>query len=134
MMTPTGRTLRFKAVLMTAGAVALAAVGAFSSRLLGAQETVPARREFRVSSKKFAYTPGRLDVRQDDIVKIVFSTDDIAHSFTIDAYRVSKRANAGQSVVFEFRASQAGTFPFYCTLQTEDGCKEMHGELVVAAK
>ena len=28
-------------------------------------------------------------------------------------------------------AEKAGTFPFYCNLQTEDGCRQMRGELVV---
>ena len=34
-------------------------------------------------------------------------------------------------ITFEFRADQAGTFPFYCNLQIDDGCRQMRGELVV---
>ena len=49
-------------------------------------------------------------------MKITFTADDIAHSFTIDQYRIAKRAGAGQTVVFEFRADQAGTHRFYCNL------------------
>jgi nitrous-oxide reductase len=118
--------------LCIAGSVFL--LGLQETRALGTepgQGAGPARREFHVASKKFAYSPGRLEVQKDDIVKVVFSADDIAHTFTIDAYRVSKRAAPGHSVTFEFRADQAGTFPFYCALQAEDGCKDMHGELVV---
>ena len=56
----------------------------------------------------------------------------MAHSFTIDVpYRISKRAGAGQSVVFEFRADEAGRFPFYCNLTQDERCKQMKGELVV---
>ena len=59
------------------------------------------------------------------------STDDIAHSLTIDEYRIAKRAAPGHPVTFEFRADRAGPFRYYCNLQIEDGCRQMHGELVV---
>jgi heme/copper-type cytochrome/quinol oxidase subunit 2 len=70
-------------------------------------------------------------VQKDDLVKITFTAADIAHSFTMDGYRISKRAGAKQSVVFEFRADQPGTFPFYCNLTQDSKCREMKGELVV---
>ena len=60
--------------------------------------------------------------------------ENIPHSFTIDAYRIAKRAGAGQTVVFEFRADRTGTFPFYCNLATDEGCKQMHGELTVGPR
>ena len=40
-------------------------------------------------------------------------------------------ANAGQTVTFEFRADQAGTFDFYCNLKQDDRCRNMRGQLVV---
>ena len=49
----------------------------------------------------------------------------------MDAYRIAKRVSPGHPVTFEFRADKAGTFPFYCDLKTEDGCRQMRGELVV---
>jgi heme/copper-type cytochrome/quinol oxidase subunit 2 len=88
-------------------------------------------REFTISADRFAYAPARLEVQKDDLVKITFSAADIAHSFTIDSYRIAKRASAGQSVTFEFRADQAGSFPFYCNLTQDDRCRQMKGELVV---
>ena len=50
---------------------------------------------------------------------------------TIDAYRISKRVSPGAPVTFEFRADREGTFPFYCNLQIDDGCRQMRGELIV---
>jgi heme/copper-type cytochrome/quinol oxidase subunit 2 len=55
----------------------------------------------------------------------------MAHSFTIDDYRISKRANQGQTVTFEFRADKAGAFPFYCNLSFDEKCKDMKGTLTV---
>jgi len=89
------------------------------------------KREFSVSAKRYEFTPARIEVDQDDLVKISFTAEDIPHSFTVDAYRIAKRAGAGQTVSFEFRADKAGTFPFYCNLAIDDGCRKMRGEIVV---
>jgi cytochrome c oxidase subunit 2 len=92
------------------------------------------KREFAVHAKRFAFSPQRIEVAQDDMVKVTFTADDIAHSFTIDGYRIAKRAEAGQTVTFEFRADQPGTHRIYCNLSNDDGCRRMHAELVVRAK
>jgi heme/copper-type cytochrome/quinol oxidase subunit 2 len=98
-------------------------------RLL-AQET-PNRREFTIVAKDFHYSPTRIEVTQDDLVKLTIRSEDIAHSFTIDEYRISKRVPAGGSSTFEFQADRPGTFAFYCGLTGDPGHKMMRGELVV---
>ena len=82
-------------------------------------------------ARRYAFVPARIEVFEGDLVKIELRTDDIAHSLTIDDYRIAKRVGPGQPVTFEFRAERAGTFPFYCDLQNEAGCRTMRGELVV---
>ncbi len=120
-------------LLLALGAVAVLlrsdAVSAANSSLQDA-----AQREFTVSAHKYSFTPQQLDVRQDDLVKITLRTEDIAHSFTIDGYRIAKRVSPGQTVVFEFRADQPGRYPYYCNLTIDDGCKGMRGELIVRPK
>ena len=90
-----------------------------------------ATREFTVLGSHYAYNPAELRVNRDDLVKITFTAGDIPHSFTIDDYRISKRAGAGKSVTFEFRADRAGSFTYYCNLSIDDGCKNMKGRLIV---
>ena len=51
-------------------------------------------REVTVSADKFAYAPATVEVQKDDLVKVTFSSIDMAHSFTIDSYRIAKRAGA----------------------------------------
>ena len=87
--------------------------------------------EISIDGDHYAFAPARIEVQKDDLVKITFHARDIAHSFTIDAYRIAKRAAAGQTTVFEFRADQTGTFPFYCNLTQDDKCRQMKGEIVV---
>jgi heme/copper-type cytochrome/quinol oxidase subunit 2 len=64
-------------------------------------------------------------------VKVTFTAQDMAHSFTIDEYRIAKRAGAGQTVVFEFRADRTGQFTYYCNLSQDERCRQMRGQLIV---
>jgi len=130
------RLARYAALLFPAVAAALFLIRA----VLVAQDVRPARavqeqgptaRPFSITAHRYRFEPARIEVVQGDVVKIELRTEDIAHSFTVDDYRIAKRASPGQPVTFEFRADRPGTFPFYCNLQTEDGCSKMRGELVV---
>lgn len=91
-------------------------------------------RKFTVSAHKYSFSPARIEVQQDDLVRVTFSTADIPHSFTIDKYRIAKRVEPDKPIVFEFRADQPGRFPIYCNLTADDGCKKMIGELVVRSR
>jgi len=99
-----------------------------------AQEPSQNRREFTIVAKDHVFTPNRLDVSQDDLVKITLRSEDRPTSFAIDAYRIVKRVAGGTSITFEFRADQPGTFTFYCNLTTDPGCKDMSGTLTVRAR
>lgn len=99
-----------------------------------AQERAQNRREFTIVAKDHTFTPNKLEVSQDDIVKITLRSEERPASFAIDAYRIVKRAAGGTSITFEFRADQAGTFEFYCNLTTDKSCAEMKGTLVVRAR
>jgi heme/copper-type cytochrome/quinol oxidase subunit 2 len=102
--------------------------------LMAAQEPAQNRREFTIIAKDHTFTPNKLDVTQDDLVKITLTSEDRPASFAIDAYRIVKRVAGRTSVTFEFRADQAGTFPFYCNLTKDTGCKDMKGSLHVRSK
>lgn len=95
-----------------------------------AVSSLPAH-ECTVTANNFAFSPSRIEVQQNEIVRVAFHAVDIPHTFTIDAYRIAKRAAIGQTIVFEFRADRVGTFPIYCSLTADDRCRRMKGELVV---
>jgi heme/copper-type cytochrome/quinol oxidase subunit 2 len=108
-------------------------VAGFSSGDLGfAQEQ--GRHELVLNARRYSFSQSRIEVGLDDVLKITLVAEDIPHSFTVDAYRIAKRAAPGKPVTFEFRADRAGTFPFYCNLTIDDGCLEMRGELVVTPR
>ena len=99
-----------------------------------AQDLVPNRREFTITARDHTFTPDRMEVSQDDLVKITLRSEDRPYSFAIDSYRIVKRTGAGQAITFEFRADHAGTFEFYCNLTADPACREMKGTLVVKGK
>ena len=117
-------------LLLGTGAAVLA--GPAVVRLF-AQEA-PNRREFTVVAKDFAFSPNRIEVLQDDLVKLTVRSEDIAYSVTIDEYRVAKRVPAGGSTTFEFRTDRPGTFPFYSNLTSDARHSQTRGELVVRAR
>ena len=103
----------------------------FALLAAASQDQGPTAKPFSIAAHRYAFEPARLEVDQDDLVKIDLHTTDIAHSLTIDEYRIAKRVGPGQPVTFEFRADRAGTFRYYCNLKLEDGCRQMRGLLVV---
>ena len=100
------------------------------------------KRDVSVTGRKYTYVvsdtnSAEIRVQQDDLVNVVFSVSDIAHSFTIsdDHYRLDKRAEPGKPVSFRFRADKAGQFEIRCTLTIDDRClRDMRGRLIVVGK
>jgi heme/copper-type cytochrome/quinol oxidase subunit 2 len=98
---------------------------------LTAQEKVPNRPEFTLVGNNYRYTPDRIEVTQDDLVRLTIRSEDVAYSFAIDDYRIVRRVPAGGSTTFEFHADRAGTFRFYSNLTSDASHAEMQGQLVV---
>jgi cytochrome c oxidase subunit II len=88
-------------------------------------------REFTISGSNYAFSPASIQVNRNDLVKITFTAQDIPHSFVIEEYRIVKRASAGQTVTFEFRADQNGRFTYFCSLTQDAKCRDMKGTLTV---
>jgi heme/copper-type cytochrome/quinol oxidase subunit 2 len=119
---------------VTAWALAAAVAAGCLLLALAPQAVQERRREHSVSARKYAFSPPSIEVDQGDVVRVTLTAEDIPHSFTVDAYRIAKRASPGRPVVFEFRADQPGSFPIYCNLQIDEKCRDMRATLVVRAR
>ena len=106
-------------------------VSARPVRLADDQEQAPNRREFTVTARDYHFSPDRIEVGQDDLVKLTVQSADVAYSLTIDEYRVSRRVPAGGSTTLEFRADRPGTFAFYSNMTNDARHAQMKGQLVV---
>lgn len=122
------------AATLSAAVAALVAVAAAAPAVpstSGSIQDAGSVREFTINGGHYAFQPQTIEVNRNDLVKISFTAQDIPHSFTIDEYRIVKRAGVGQTVTFEFRADRAGTFNYYCNLTQDEKCRNMKGHLVV---
>jgi len=120
--------------LLLVGTGIYLSAGPFVRRVLAApaaQDQAPTRREFTVTARDYSFSPNRVEVQQDDLIKLTVQSADNAYGFTIDDYRVSKRVPAGGSTVVEFRADRAGTFAFYSNLSNDTRHSKMSGQLIV---
>jgi heme/copper-type cytochrome/quinol oxidase subunit 2 len=127
-------TMRRSIALLLVGTGIYLSAGPFVRRVLAApaaQDQAPTRREFTVTARDYSFSPNRVEVQQDDLIKLTIQSADNAYGFTIDDYRVSKRVPAGGSTVIEFRADRAGTFAFYSNLSNDARHSQMRGQLVV---
>ena len=94
----------------------------------------PNRPEFTLVARSYRYAPDRLEVAQDDLVRLTIRSEDFNYSFAIDEYRIVRRVPAGETTTFEFRADRAGTFRFYSNLTGEGSHSDMQGQLIVRAR
>jgi heme/copper-type cytochrome/quinol oxidase subunit 2 len=102
--------------------------------LAAGQDQAPNRREFTVVARDYRFSPNRIEVAQNDLVKITIQSEDVAYSLTIDEYRLSRRVPAGGTTTLEFRADRVGTFSYYSNLTSDTRHAQMRGELVVRTR
>jgi plastocyanin len=90
---------------------------------------------------EWKFEPEDIEVnRGDKIIMKVVNEDDYDHGIAIDAYGISQRMPAKSDpqthgiITIELVATQAGEFPFYCSVPcgegTVDGVKRGHFEMV----
>ena len=93
-----------------------------------AQSTV---KEFTVIGKNYSFSPTKIIVKKGDMVKITFKDDDGFHDLKIDGYNVTtQRVNTGGESSVQFVADKAGSFEYYCSVDSHRE-KGMKGTLVV---
>ena len=115
-------------LLLSAGACVVARLPFLG---VSAQDQAPNRHELSLVARDFRWTPNRIELSQDDLVRLTIRSEDIAYSFAVDEYRIVRRVPAGGTTSFEFRADRPGTFRFYSNLTSDRAHAEMQGQLVV---
>ena len=94
-------------------------------------------REITVTAKKdnWAFAPEVVEVnRGDRIVMTVVNEDSYDHGISIDYFGVAQRIPANGTIKIEFTVTQAGDFPFYCSVPCGegivDGKKRTHFDMI----
>ena len=95
------------------------------------QNPVPAVKTFNVTAQSLTFSPSVINAKKGDTVVINFQSMDIQHSFKLDQFHVaSDMVSAGQKTTVRFVANQAGTFQFYCGVDSHKNLG-MVGQLIV---
>lgn len=87
-------------------------------------------RDITVVSKKleWRFEPETITVEQcDEINLTVVNEDNFDHGVAIDAFGISQRLPANETIQLSFTATKSGEFPFYCSVSC--GSSETTGGL-----
>lgn len=81
-------------------------------------------REIAIIARKdtWSFEPEIIEAeRGDKIVATIINEDNYDHGIAIDAFGVSQRMPANGTIKVEFVVTQAGDFPFYCSVPCGEG-------------
>ena len=88
-------------------------------------------KEFRITSKQFAFEPSTIEVNKGDKVKLIVTSVDVPHGIAIPEYGINERLDPGKPVTIEFTADKEGTFTTFCSVFCGSGHSNMKGKIIV---
>jgi cytochrome c oxidase subunit 2 len=92
--------------------------------------TAPVK-EFAMTAKQFQFEPATIEVSKGDRVKLVITSLDVPHGFSIPEYGINQRLDPGKPATIEFTADKQGTFTAYCSVFCGSGHSNMKGKIIV---
>ena len=101
-----------------------------SGRHDASSDVAAGAREIEVTASSFAFDPDEITIAVGEDIAIVLTSTDIVHDLTIAELDAHVAAEPGETDAGGFRADEAGTYTFYCSV---DGHRAagMEGTLVV---
>jgi cytochrome c oxidase subunit 2 len=105
------------------------AATAYTTR--GQSTPAEAGKESRLTARKYQFSPTTIRVKQGDRVKLIITAIDADHGFKLKAFNIGRTLPKGESVMIEFAADRAGSFPFECSHFCGLGHRTMKGQLTV---
>jgi cytochrome c oxidase subunit 2 len=102
-----------------------------SNSSAGIPDLQPSPREFDITARKWAFSPGTIKVSEGDTVTLKIRSVDVEHGFSLPAFGVNEDLSPGKEVEVTFVADKKGTYAFFCNVYCGSGHSEMSGSLVV---
>lgn len=120
-------------VRLTATVAIVVLVAAGAAVLLAQNEPTGAEqvREITMTAKKYEFSPREIRVHPGETIRLVITALDRKHGFKLEAFGIERELPKGEAVTIEFKADQAGAFPFKCSKFCGFGHGKMKGELIV---
>ena len=76
-------------------------------------------------------TPREITVRKGETIRLSVKSGDGEHCFALDDLRIEKRVVPGKTTAVDVTPDKAGSFPFYCCLETGAAADKQRGHLIV---
>ena len=97
-----------------------------------AGQAPPAVKEVELKATKYEFTPNKIEVPLNTVLRIKVTASDRKHGFEIEGVKDSKTdIEQGATKVIEYKATKAGTFEFKCSNFCGLGHGKMKGSIVV---
>jgi len=77
------------------------------------------------------FVPSVIQGRKGEAIHFRLISRDQEHCFAIDAFRIEKRIVPGRTTAVDLTPEKAGTFPYYCCLETGAAAETERGRLVI---
>jgi heme/copper-type cytochrome/quinol oxidase subunit 2 len=84
-----------------------------------------------LTAKKYSFDPDTMYVKLNDKVRIVATSVDVTHGFSLSDFGVRQELPPGKRKVIEFKADKRGVFVYECFVYCGSGHSKMKGKLVV---
>lgn len=91
----------------------------------------PAGKIIEIKASQWKFEPDTITVKKGESVKLIITSQDVTHGFSLPAFNIQETLKPGQTVTVEFVPDKAGTFPFRCTVFCGSGHSGMDGTLIV---
>ena len=88
-------------------------------------------KEFKITAKQFAFEPETIEINKGDKVRLIVTSMDVPHGFSIPEYGINERLDVGKPVTIEFIANKEGSFSSFCSVFCGSGHSKMKGKIIV---
>ena len=88
-------------------------------------------RVIQMRAFQFGFDPNPVIVNEGEKVKLVVTSTDVTHGFSISEFGVNVRLFPGRPSIIDFTADKSGTYTFYCNVPCGSGHSAMRGRLIV---
>jgi len=88
-------------------------------------------RVIQMKAFQFGFDPNPVVVVKGDKVKLVVTSTDVTHGFSIAEFGVNVQLFPGRPSIIDFTADKSGTYTFYCSVPCGAGHTSMRGRLIV---
>jgi heme/copper-type cytochrome/quinol oxidase subunit 2 len=85
-----------------------------------------------VAIARSGFVPNVIHARKGEAIHLRVTSKDQEHCFAVDAFRIEKRVVPGRTTAVDLTPDKAGTFPYYCCLESGAAAETERGRLVIA--